>query len=434
MISLFSHDDEDMLHAKSNFKVEVHDVEVINSNNYKATVVYKGTTRVVYLDDEQFCDLAEFHTIPWHFLEGQRGRANNSVILLREATTEEYFKQLMVKVKNSRAGEPGVYWTNDLEMLCNPCVEIAIPCGGFCNLTATTVDDLESEEDFHQRVRDAVFIGTLQAGYTDFHYVRDMWRDNAERDALLGVSFTGIASGKIFNYDIKVAAEIAKTENERVANLIGINIAKRIGCVKPEGTTSLVLSTSSGIHAWHNDFYIRIVEIGKDKALYKYALEKLGDEFVKDSVYSPDTTGIFYIPIKAPEGATLRTESPLDLLERVKKIQIDWIRGTHREGSNCHNVSVTVSVKPDEWSLVGNWMWTNREFYNGISLMDYDGGTYPQMPHTDCTAEEYYRLAALLEEKVKDFNIDEVIEIKDHTNHKTESVACGGSGCELTTL
>jgi len=454
--------------------------------------------------------------------------------------------------------------------------------GGFCNLTEVNVSELESEEDLLQRVKDATFLGTLQAGYTDFHYLGHQWREIAERDSLLGVSMTGIGSGQVLKYDLKKASSAAIFENARVATAIGINPAKRIGTIKPSGclvpetviktdkgnlslqeifdingsdinnaeigfhdmntkisvydeynnlqpitklyinglaetyqvemeddyifegtgnhkvkvaykgwtqldtitpddfivmfengidftrkvksikknqntkmtvdievanthtyqlqngcvthnTAALVLGSASGIHAWHNDFYIRRMRLNKDEAIYQYLEKILGSDFIEDDSFNPKQTGVLGIPIKAPEGSILRTETPLDLLERVKKFQIDWIRGTHSEGKNTHNVSVTVSVHPEEWGTITDWMWDNKEFYNGISLLDYNGGTYPQMPFEDITEEEFLRLNTLLMEKLKLFKIEDVIEEEDHTDLKGEA-SCAGGACEVSSI
>jgi ribonucleoside-triphosphate reductase (thioredoxin) len=323
------------------------------------------------------------------------------------------------------------FYANDI--LVHNC-EISLDLnGGFCNLTSINVDDVESQADLNQRVRDAVFIGTLQAGYTDFHYLGHQWKEIAERDSLLGVSMTGIGSGKILSLDILQAGEIAKQENIRVAKLININPAKRIGTIKPEGTASLVLKCASGIHAWHNDYYVRRMRINKDEAIYSYLNDKLGSEFLEDDCFNPKRTSVLSVPIKAPEGSIVRTETPEELLERVKRFQIEWIRSTHIEGKNTHNVSVTVSVKPDEWDRVTTWMWNNKDYYNGISLLDFNGGTYPQMPFEDITKEQYEELNAKLAEKIKSFEITDVKEEEDFTDLKGES-ACAGGACEVSSI
>ena len=436
IISVFSHDDELMLNAKTNFHVELlSPIEKINENCYKLFVNYRNNTKEIFIDEKELHQFNETKTIPWHHFEGQRGYANNSMILLRGSVSEEFFKNLMKRVERSHAGEPGILWTSDLEMFFNPCAEITLYSKGFCNLVEICADEIENEEDFFIHIKDGTFIATIQAGYTDFHYLSHEWRVNAERDALCGVSFTGIASGQIFNYDLVAGAKVALAENERVAKLIGINIAKRLGTVKPSGTTSLVLGTASGVHAWFDHYYFRIFDIMKDKPLYKYALEHLGSEFVMDNYYSPDTTAVIGIPIKAPDGAAIRTEHPQVTLERAKRLQMEWIRNTHREGVNYNNVSLTVNVKPDEWGMITDWMWDNRDYYSGISLIDYDGGTYPQMPHTTISETEYYRLEALLAERVPNFVIEDIFETYDDLikiNHNIDNVACSGGSCEIS--
>lgn len=303
--------------------------------------------------------------------------------------------------------------------------EIALKPNGFCNLTEINASSIVDQKDLESRSKAASFIGTLQAGYTDFHYLNDEWKKNAEEEALLGVSMTGIASEVILSLDLVSAAEVVKEENRRVASLIGINPAKRTTCVKPAGTTSLVLGTSSGIHAWHSDFYIRRMRIGKNESLYQYLLEN-HPELVEDEVFSPQTTAVISVPQKAPKGAITRHENVFELLERVKKVSSEWVSTGHVEGVNKHNVSCTISIKDDEWSPVGEWMWDNRNSYNGISVLPYHGGTYAQTPFEDCTEEEYNRLIKSL----KAVDVSKVREYADNTNLK-ENLACSGGSCEI---
>ena len=361
----------------------------------------------------------------WWETNPQRGRANNSAVLLRHKVTKDFFMDLWKRVELSNAGEPGIYLTNDKDWGTNPCAEISLRPFQFCNLCEVNVSDIESQEDLNARVKAASFIGTLQAGYTDFHYLRDIWRKTTEKEALIGISMTGIGSGEILKYNMKESAKIVKEENERVALLIGINKSARTTTVKPAGTTSLTLGTSSGIHAWHNDYYIRRLRVGKNEAIYTY-LAINHPELLEDDYFRPHDTAIISVPQKAPENAIIRTESPLDLLERVKKVHTEWIKPGHRTGSNSHNVSATISIKPEEWTSVGNWMWDNKDHYNGLSVLPYDNGSYIQAPFEDCTKEKY-------EEMVKHLhNIDlsQVVEMDDATNQKGE-IACGADGCEV---
>jgi ribonucleoside-triphosphate reductase (thioredoxin) len=331
----------------------------------------------------------------WWEKEPQRGRANNSAVLMRHKVDKAFFLDLWKRIELSGAGEPGIYFNHDKDWGTNPCCEIALRPYQFCNLCEVNVSDVANQDDLNDRVKAAAFIGTLQAGYTEFHYLREIWQETTEKDALIGVSMTGIASKKILAMDMGKAADIVKRENSRVAKLIGINQAARTTCVKPAGTTSLVLGTSSGIHAWHNDYYIRRLRVGKNEPIYSY-LKKNNPELVKDEYFRPHDTAVIEIPQSAPKGSLLRTESPFDLLKRVKQVANEWVKPGHRKGSNTHNVSATISLKPNEWEAAGEWMWKNRDCYNGLSVLPYNGGTYVQAPFEDITETEFNERVKLL--------------------------------------
>ena len=361
----------------------------------------------------------------WWETNPQRGRANNSVVLLRHKIDKEYFMNLWERVKASGAGEPGFYFSNDKDWGTNPCCEIGLRPYQFCNLTEVNVSDVKDQKDYEDRVRAATFIGTLQASYTDFHYLRDVWRRTTERDALIGVSMTGIASGAVLNLDMKAAANVVKQENARVAELINIKPAARTTCVKPAGTTSLALGTSSGIHAWHNDYYIRRIRVGKNEPIYSY-LVKNHPELIEDEYFSPHSTAVISIPQCAPDGAIMRTESALQLLKRVKQVTEEWVKPGFRKGQNTHNISATVSIKDAEWVDVGEWMWDNRNSYNGLSVLPYNGGTYTQAPFEDCSKETYEAMMNSL----TNVDLTKVVEEEDNTDLKGE-VACAGGACEV---
>ena len=234
---------------------------------------------------------------------------------------------------------------------------------------------------------------------------------------------TGIGSGVVQKLDVKAATKVAKEENERVANILGINKAARITTIKPAGTSSLTLGCSSGIHAWHNDYYLRRIRVGKNEAIYNY-LAQNHPNLIEDEYFRPHDTAVIGIPQKAPDHAIMRTESPLQLLERVKWFSQNWIRPGHRNGMNSHNISATVSIREHEWDAVGNWMWENREAYNGLSVLNYDGGSYTQAPFQDITKEEYERLMSTLH----DVDLSNVVELDDNTEHSQEA-ACAGGAC-----
>ncbi|HEX5185741.1 MAG TPA: hypothetical protein VFV86_02535 [Nitrososphaeraceae archaeon] len=375
------------------------------------------------LDDEEMltCKFGN-----WWELNPQRGRANNSAVILRHKIKKREFLELWKKVELSNSGEPGIYFSNDKDWGTNPCCEIALRSYQFCNLTTVNVSDIESQEDLNNRVKSAAFIGTLQASYTNFHYLRDIWRKTTERDALVGVSMTGVASGKVFNYNLEEAAEVVKQENERVALLIEINKASRSTTLKPEGTSSLVLGTSSGIHDWHDEYYIRTIRLGKNESLYTH-LQIHHPELIEDDYFKPKIQAIISVPQKSPEGSFLRNKTTaLELLERIKKFNIEWVRSGHRKGENTNNVSATISIKPYEWEEVGEWMWKNKDFYNGLSVLPYDGGSYIQAPFQSITKEEF-------EERISHLHtldLTKVIEFDDNTN-LMEQIACSGQSCEL---
>jgi len=361
----------------------------------------------------------------WWETDPQRGRANNSAVLMRHKVTKEFFMDLWKRVELSGAGEPGIYLNNDKDWGTNPCCEIALRPFQFCNLCEVNVSDIEDQNDFNNRVKAAALIGTLQAGYTDFHYLREIWKETTEKDALIGVSMTGIGSAAVLQMDMRDAANIVTKENARIAKIIGIKASARCTTVKPAGTTSLVLGTSSGIHAWHNDYYVRRMRVGKNEAIYKY-LFKSHPELIEDEYFRPHDTAVISVPQKAPAKSILRTESPFDTLERVKRVSQEWIKPGHRRGSNTHNVSATVSLKKDEWDKAGEWMWSNREYYNGLSVLPYDGGTYTQAPFEDINEAEYNKMSKVL----SDVDLTKIIETDDNTDLSGE-LACAGGNCEI---
>ena len=403
--------------------IEVHDIVC-----YIADAVLAGGIRRAALislfsaDDEE---MIAAKAGAWWELNPQRGRANNSVVVMRHKIDKSTFMDLWTRVEESRSGEPGFYFSNDKDWGCNPCCEIGLRPNQFCNLVEINVSDVQTQEELNERSIAASFIGTLQASYTDFHYLRPIWKRTTEKEALIGVSMTGIASGGVLKLNLKEASLKVNMENRRVAMQIGINPAARTTCVKPAGTTSLALGTSSGIHAWHNDYYIRRLRVGKNEAIYNYLMKNI-PELVEDCKFRGHDTAILSIPQKAPEGAILRHETAFDLLERVKKVSEEWIQGGHHKGSNSHNVSATITIKDDEWDETGKWMWENRGCYNGLSVLPHDGGTYVQAPFEDCDEETYEKMLAL----VKNINLDLVIETEDETDLSGE-IACGGGACEI---
>jgi len=418
---------EGLLNQKENGEqlttIEVHDIVCYIADAVLAGGIRRAALISLFSADDDImigCKAGN-----WWELNPQRGRANNSAVLMRHKITKDFFMELWKRVELSGAGEPGIYLNNDKDWGTNPCCEIALRPYQFCNLCEVNVSNIESQEDLNERVKAAAFIGTLQAGYTEFHYLRDVWRETTEKDALIGVSMTGIGSGKVLNYDMAKAASLVKRVNTRVSKLVGINQAARTTTVKPAGTTSLTLGTSSGIHAWHNDYYIRRIRVGKNEAIYTY-LSINHPELVEDEFFRPHDTAVIEIPQKAPKGSIMRTESPFQLLERVKKVATEWVNSGHRKGSNSHNVSATISLRQHEWDAAGEWMWENKKYYNGLSVLPYDGGSYTQAPFEDITEEKYEEMMKSLH----DIDLSKVIELDDNTDLSGE-LACSGGQCEI---
>jgi ribonucleoside-triphosphate reductase len=403
--------------------LEVHDILC-----YIADAVLSGGIRrsaMIALFDLDDDDMLTCKFGTWYEVNPQRGRANNSAVILRHKIEKDVFLDLWKKIEMSGSGEPGFFFTNDKEYGSNPCAEISLRPFQFCNLCEINASDITTQEEYNARAKAAAFIGTLQASYTNFHYLRDVWKKTTEKEALIGVGMTGIASGAVLNLNMKEAAKVVKDENERVAELIGINKAARSTTVKPSGTTSLVLGTSSGIHAWHNDYYIRRIRVGKNEGIYKYLVDN-HPEIVEDEFFKPKQQAVISVPQRAPKGAITRQESALDLLNRVSKVWKEWVKTGHRKGENKNNVSVTVTIKPNEWEGVGEWMWDNRENFTALSVLPYSEHSYIQAPFEDITEEEYNELVSHLHK----IDLTKVIETEDATDLAGE-VACGGGGCEV---
>ena len=417
--------------------LEVHDICC-----YIADAVLAGGIRRAALISLFSFDDKEMATCKhgnYYELNPQRARANNSAVILRNRVKKDEFDNLFGLTKESNSGEPGIYFTNDPEYGTNPCCEISLRPFTFCNLTEINAGEVNSQAEFNHYASVAAFFGTLQAGFTDFHYLRSIWKKNTEKDALIGVGITGICNGNILKLDLTEAAECVLKENERVAEIIGINKAARVTTIKPSGTTSCVVGTSSGIHAWHSKYYIRNMQCKVGDDLYNYfttyhpELIKVMDHDVNSAVIG--------LPIEAPEGSILReNENALQMLERVKRFNLEWVKVGHRRGPNTNNVSATVSIDGSkeyiteklgplsEWDVVGTWMWDEKNVYNGLSVLPYNGGIYKDAPFMECSKEEYDAKAKYISENPID--LTKIIEEEDNTDLAGE-IACGPDGCEI---
>jgi ribonucleoside-diphosphate reductase alpha chain len=428
--------------------LEAHDIMCHIANSVLAGGIRRSAMISLFSHDDEEMITCKYGN--WWELNEQRGRSNNSAVLKRGEVDEAEFMALWKRIEASGSGEPGIYWSNDLDWGTNPCCEIGLRPFQFCNLCEVNVSDVESQEDLNDRVAVASFFGTLQAGFYDFHYLRPIWSKTTQKDALLGIGMTGIGSGEIMKYNLETVANTAKTVNRDVSGLIGTNEAARITCIKPSGTTSLVLGTASGIHAWHAPYYLRTMRFNKNEAIALYLMIN-HPELCEDDVLRPTDTVCVRIPVKAPEGSIFRTETAIDTLERVKKFSTEWVKPGHINGANTHNVSATISIDKsrkyigvnmsdgqgvryteiadgymDEWEVVGDWMWANRETYNGLSVLPFFGGSYQQAPFEDITEEEYNKRIA----SVQEIDLTKVVEMDDNVDFG-QVAACAGGACEI---
>lgn len=408
--------------------IEVHDIVCIISD----CVLSGGIRRaaLISLFDREDDEMLKCKSGEWWVKHPYRARANNSVVLPRSLVTKEEFDYIFSILKASGSGEPGFSWTDNTDWGFNPCHEIALNPNQFCNLTTINQTGIDSKQEFLKRVHSATLLGTLQAAYTDFPYLRPIWKETTEKEALLGISFTGIADANgIVQADwLRDGAKLVLELNEKYSKKLGINVAARTTTVKPEGSSSCVLGSSSGIHARHNDFYLRRFRINKGDSLDNY-LRNVIPDLVEDDKFS-NTGSVVTIPQRSPNKAITRNnENAMDLLNRVYMYNEHWVKQGYRSGDNQHNVSATISVKDSEWDEVRESMWNNRHLYSGISLLPYDGGTYVQAPFEDCTKDIYDQYM----NKVKTIDLRQIVETEDNTT-KTETVACSGGVCELTSI
>lgn len=406
--------------------LEVHDIICLISDCVLAGGIRRAALISLFDRDDQ--EMLNCKKGEWWQKHPERARANNSAVLPRNEVTEEEFKYIFQQCQESGSGEPGFSWTNDPDWGFNPCHEIALnPCQ-FCNLTTINQSRIDTKKEFLSRVYSATLLGTLQAAYTDFPYIRPKWKEITEKESLIGVSFTGIADANgIVKADwLKEGAKLALEVNEKYAKKIGINPAARLTAIKPEGSASCVVGSSSGVHARHSQYYLRRVRMNKDDALANYLTSTI-PELVEDDKFS--STGIVVtIPQCSPENAlTKEKETALALFKRAMLYNRNWVSPGHRSGINKHNVSCTVSVKENEWKELCDEMWKCRDLYSGISLLPFDGGNYEQAPFEACDYETYKQLEAL----VGDIDLKKVIESEDNTN-RIEQVACSGGLCEIT--
>jgi ribonucleoside-triphosphate reductase len=377
--------------------IDAYDIVMHSSDAVLSGGVRRSASLALFSPDDE--EMAKAKTGNWYIENPQRARSNNSALLLKDETKFEEFQELMNSVKEF--GEPGFIWSDSTEMVFNPCVEISLyPVNektgesGWqgCNLSTINCSSIEDENDFYERCKAAAIIGTLQAGFTKLEYLGKNSEEIFEREALLGVSLTGtmekhelVLTEKV----LKNGAKIAVETNKLMAKAIDINQAARVTCLKPEGTSSSMLGTSSGIHPHHAKRYIRHVQANVLEAPYQH-FKKINPQACEKSSWSANNTDeVIKFPIEVPDGSKLKNQLPaIEMLEIVKQTQKNWVH----TGKNkalctqeylCHNVSNTVTVKPDEWDSVTEYIYNNRKYFAGISLIPQSGDKdYPQAPFT----------------------------------------------------
>jgi ribonucleoside-triphosphate reductase (thioredoxin) len=377
--------------------IDAYDIVMHSSDAVLSGGVRRSASLALFSHDDE--EMAKAKTGNWYIDNPQRARSNNSALLLKNETTYEEFATLMESVKEF--GEPGFIWSDSTEMVFNPCVEISLyPVNevngksGFqgCNLSTINCSSIVDEEDFYERCKAAAMIGTLQAGFTKLDYLGKDSEAIFEREALLGVSMTGIMEKHdlILSEEVlKKGAKIAVDTNKKMAQKININQAARVTCLKPEGTSSSMLGTSSGIHPHHAKRYIRHVQANVLEAPFQH-FKKLNPQACEKSSWSANNTDeVIKFPIEVPDGAKLKNQLPaVEMLGIVKDTQKNWVQ-SGKNRSLCtqeylsHNVSNTVTVKPDEWDAVTKYIYDNRKYFAGISLIPQSGDKdYPQAPFT----------------------------------------------------
>lgn len=413
--------------------LEVHDIVC-----HIADVVVVGGVRraaLICLFDRDDQEMLTCKSGQWWEENPQRARANNSAVLPHGQVYYDEFSDILDRTYNSFSGEPGIFWTSDPEnnMGTNPCCEIALNPAQFCNLTTINFAAVRTIPEFLGAVRAATQLGTIQASFTKFNYLSDRWQKQTEEEALLGVSLTGLAANarlmqNFLSLNIfRSAANFAKDINHYVAKDLDINPAARVTTIKPEGTTSTCLDTTSGIHSAHAPYYVRRIRIDKGQEIGQYLSTVLPPMFIEDDKFNPQNH-VVSVPFAMPAAVTRQDETATAFLQNVFAMRREWVEPGHSVGWNKHNISCTVSYKEEERDTLKKIMWANRSAYNGISLLPYDGGTYVQAPFEEISEATYQEMKELL----PDVKLYDVQYGEGKKDERVQVLACSGGQCELT--
>jgi ribonucleoside-triphosphate reductase len=376
--------------------IDAYDIVMHISDSVLSGGVRRSACLCLFSPDDT--EMLNAKTGTWQHENPQRGRSNNSALLIREITTKEQFTDLMKSVKEF--GEPGFFWADNTDTIYNPCGEIGMvpktKAGEsgwqFCNLCEINMKKVKNAEDFYESCNAAAILGTIQAAYTKFEYLGPVTEEIVKDEALLGVSMTGMMDTPevAFNPDVqKNGAKLVLRTNKVIADLIGINVAARATCIKPAGTSSCILGTSSGIHPHHAHRYFRHVQVNKYEPALSF-FQQYNPNAVEESVWSANNTDVVIkFLCEVPVGSITKNQiDAATLLEKVKLTQQNWVEyGTRHEGNINptlrHNVSNTINVMPEEWHDVTNYIFRNRKWFAGISLLPVSGDKdYAQAPFT----------------------------------------------------
>ena len=412
--------------------IEVHDMMCMVGE----IVVVGGVRRSALISLSNLTDrrMREAKMGAWYIDNPHRGLANNSVAYTEKPDSETFMEEWVSLVK-SKSGERGIFnrvaaqnqankWGRrnpNLSYGTNPCSEIILRDKQFCNLTEVVVREKDTEATLTRKIELATILGTIQSTLTDFKFLSAEWKANTEEERLLGVSLTGIMDAKITSTpDPKMLERLrdaARKTNEKYATILDIPVSASITCVKPSGTVSQLVDSSSGIHARHNDYYIRRIRMDKKDPIYDFL--KDNGVAVEDEVSRPDSTAVFSFPMKAPKGAILRTDKTA--LEQLD----NWL--IYQRHFCEHKPSVTISVKDVEWVEVGAWVWKHFDEISGVSFLPHSDHTYQQAPYEDCDKETYKKL---LETTPQTLNWESFIEAEDNTT-SAQNLACVSGSCEI---
>ena len=422
--------------------INAYDILMHCSDAVLSGGIRRAATSVVFDADDE--EMMNSKTGNWFEENPQRARSNNSVLFLRKKIKEEDFKKVLQSAREF--GEPGFIFADHEDMLSNPCREIGfVPvtkdgrCGvQFCNLTSINGAKIHSIKDFRDAAKAASIIGTLQAGYTNFHYLRNTTRELTEEEALLGVSITGIMDNPkvLLNAkNQKECAQIAVDTNQEWAKKLGINPAARVTCIKPEGTSSLVLGSASGIHPHHSRKYLRRIQCNKIDNVYQY-FRLFNDKHCEESVWSANKTDdVVTFPIEITNGAL--TKKDLDAfkhLEYIKSTQQNWVLpGTtkHNKKKTTHSVSCTVLIKEGQWDEVATYLYENRNYFAAVSLLASTGDKdFKQAPMEDITTEKDEKIFNRLSKSLSPVDYTVLEEATDETSLQ-QVLACAGGNCEI---